>query len=367
MSNMTITIDSVKIEQFRKLVDKFNKKAIKANADGVEIVSVSPINKKIDGNRYELFEVEINKPRFAMGSFQVDAIFTNEEGVELVDTFGGYDHPHGEVIDYRRCDHCNVKHARKTVVKISEDDRQLQVGKSCIADYMGVSLSTFNWLKTTIETITDIDEWEGGTSGIVVFDVIEVLAHTHNVCASGGYKNVESEFPSYVEVQYGIDKATTVGEESFEWAREAVDMVTHMIPTSNYEQNIFNIVKTGHVSSKRLPLLTSAYVMVERAKRKENPTEDSGNVSQYVGDIKERITFEGTVKLAYGIDGYYGYSMMYIIEDGSGNQFKWVATSDKHHAYSEGVTYSFTGTVSVHKVYNDVKQTTLKRCKVCEV
>ena len=371
MENMSLTIASDKIAEFRKMMEKFNTKAKKVKAEGIKVESMTKTVKKFNKKNFEVYEVVMSKPRFAIGNYQVDAIMTNEEGADLVFTFNGFERDINSVVDYRRCDHCNVKHARKTVVQISENDKVMQVGKSCVKDFMGLSLSTFSWLHGMIDQFTDSKYWdidgdEKEPRGNVVFDVKLVLAHTYDVCSVSGYKSMNDlDCPSAISVEYLINKSKTPSDKGFEWAEKAVDVIMNMLPTSDYEMNVHQLVKAEYIKPKRIPLLVSSYVMVKRAL---DALDENGNsVSQYIGSEKERITFTGKIKTAFGKHGFYGYFVMYIIEDAEGNEFKWISTSEKHQSYAEGNTYKFTGTVKKHEEYKGVKQTVLTRGKAEEV
>ena len=94
-------------------------------------------------------------------------------------------------------------------------------------------------------------------------------------------------------------------------------------------------------------------------------------ISQYVGEIGERITVKATyigsanfeVKRFSG----YGTDTMYVhtFKDVDGNKLVWKTTSSlgtwQEHEYGENV--DLTGTVKEHKEYRDEKQTILTRCK----
>jgi len=368
MENMKLTIASEKIIEFRKMMKKFNTKAKKVKAEGIKVESMTKTVKKFNKQNFEVYEVVMSKPRFAIGNYRVDAIMTNEEGADLVFTFNGFERDINAKVDYRRCDHCNVKHARKTVVQISENDKVMQVGKSCVKDYMGVSLSTFGWLHGMIDQFTDSEYWdidgdEQQTRGTIVHEVNKILAHTYDVCSVGGYKKVDTleGVPSAASVDFLIGKAATPSKDGYEWAAKAIEIITNMLPTSDYKLNIQKLVNAGYVKHKRISLLVSSYVMVKRAL--DLLDENANSVSEYVGNEKERITFTGKIKTAYGNHGYYGYYVMYIIEDENGNEFKWIATSEKHQKYAEGNTYKFTATVKAHEEYKGVKQTVLTRAK----
>lgn len=83
--------------------------------------------------------------------------------------------------------------------------------------------------------------------------------------------------------------------------------------------------------------------------------------SNYVGEIGSRIEIEVTVTKALKINGYYGPSTCYTMEDAAGNVFVWI-TSSTRVRFDEGESYWIRGTIKDHKVYKNVKQTVLTRC-----
>lgn len=87
------------------------------------------------------------------------------------------------------------------------------------------------------------------------------------------------------------------------------------------------------------------------------------SVSEYQGEIGERITRLLTVKKAIQNDGYYGMSTFHIFEDEEGNQYTWT-TSAKN--LPEGDTYYVKGTIKQLSLYKGQKQTILTRCKILD-
>ena len=88
------------------------------------------------------------------------------------------------------------------------------------------------------------------------------------------------------------------------------------------------------------------------------PAEDSS--SEYVGEIGERLEITVTVTKALTLDGYYGQSIMHIMEDGDENVYIWTTSSK---SIPEGKVVTLRGTVKDHREYRGVKQTILTRCK----
>jgi hypothetical protein len=82
--------------------------------------------------------------------------------------------------------------------------------------------------------------------------------------------------------------------------------------------------------------------------------------SEYVGEIGEKITDTFTVTRAIVLNGYYGMSIMHILEDANGNVYIWNTTARN---YPEGKVVTLCGTVKDHREYKGTKQTILTRCK----
>ena len=87
--------------------------------------------------------------------------------------------------------------------------------------------------------------------------------------------------------------------------------------------------------------------------------------SEHVGVIGEKLSLNLTVIRNIPVENGYGISNMHIFEDPeTKNVFVW-STSTK--SLEIGSYFNITGTVKGHKVYKNIKQTVLTRCKVREV
>ena len=362
-STTTITVGSFHVDGFENLIEKFNKKAKKIGSPTVDILSEEDVAvKNYLGEVYEGVKYEINTPVIRLGDYEIVAMYTIENGAELKFKFDGYESDVKEV-DYRRCDHCNVRHERKTVLVVSDGEKEMQVGKSCVKDFTGISVSTFDWLRQTVTAIHDYDDdGSEGSSGEILYSVENVLALAHMSCKERGYHKAGSEMPTSSVVSMMLSDGVSAEKVNYDWAESAVEIIKGIESDNDYVNNVKNMVNAGYISMKRVGLIASAFTLVENEKQKKI-TRNTSN-SEYVGEIKERITFEGTIKFATVIEGFYGVSTLYIIEDNEGNTFKWFCTSEKHFGYEADETYTFTGTVSKHEEYKGVKQTQLKRCKV---
>ena len=85
---------------------------------------------------------------------------------------------------------------------------------------------------------------------------------------------------------------------------------------------------------------------------------DAG-MSEFVGEIGERVELTLTVTRAIEIENNYGHSMMHIMEDDCGNVYVWTTAAK---SWPEGAVKNVRGTIKDHRTYKNTKQTVLTRC-----
>ena len=82
-------------------------------------------------------------------------------------------------------------------------------------------------------------------------------------------------------------------------------------------------------------------------------------ISEFVGEIGERIELTLTVIRAIKIENDYGHSIIHIMEDNCGNVYVWITAAKN---WSEGSVKIVHGTIKDHRIYKNTKQTVLTRC-----
>jgi hypothetical protein len=86
----------------------------------------------------------------------------------------------------------------------------------------------------------------------------------------------------------------------------------------------------------------------------------------YIGEVGEKITITGTVKVAKAIDTQFGLSRLLIVADTDGNLIKAFTTAQFVWDLEAGDEVTLIATVKAHEVYEDVKQTVITRPKLIE-
>ena len=84
------------------------------------------------------------------------------------------------------------------------------------------------------------------------------------------------------------------------------------------------------------------------------------DISEYQGEVGDKIEAVVTVEKAVELDGYYGRSTMHIMRDYEGNCYVWTTAA---RSWSEGTEHHIAGTIKALKTYKGVKQTVLTRCR----
>lgn len=92
------------------------------------------------------------------------------------------------------------------------------------------------------------------------------------------------------------------------------------------------------------------------------------SISQYVGNIGEKITISGIYDHSAWFDIHVGWmtQTMYVhtFVDSNGNKLVWKTSSNSLSSLTEGDAVEIKGTVKEHSEYRDEKQTSLTRCKI---
>ena len=88
---------------------------------------------------------------------------------------------------------------------------------------------------------------------------------------------------------------------------------------------------------------------------------DAGT-SEWLGNVKERLTMELICTRVHSFMNAYGESTLYVFEDDDGDVLTWTTSSSQDIEADH--RYSISGTVKEHTTYRNMKQTVLTRCKV---
>lgn len=391
----TYRIPAVNLPALEAAIADLNKRAAKLRMPPVVMIRVGtelvPTRNDL-GFDFEreiaLISIEGEAPKFD-GWGLVAAIERLESGENLVRCVPGLECP----VEYRntnsRCDHCNTVRYRREVFVLKHDDgRYCQVGRQCIADFLG--RTSPHQIAECMECLWDIDQlaseaehefWGDGGGRVRAFNTIEFLT-TAAICIrkigwiSAKTADIEmrastrgivmtlltgkprSEYADLVESHGLIAEARDkeLAEKALEWGCQ--------LPTTGdgYLYNLGVACRLGHVRHDTAGLMASLIPAYQRHLDELNESKREAHiVRQYVGTVGQRQGFEQlTVKAMRSFEGAYGVRTLVRFEDSGRNILTWWASGDPDWL-AEGDTLDVTGTVKAHEEYKGTPQTVLQR------
>lgn len=315
---------------------------------------------------------------------------------------------------HERCDHCQVRRARKHLILVQSrvDERTMLVGSSCVADFLpGVTVAQIlrqaeclddaikalqtggggpmcgphtvdtvdHFLGTVAQIVRETGRWRSRTKArelseraqmegwrIQRFDATVDLVLRRYACkaATCGHKVYEQDVcernaptPTAADLAFGERAFLAIMDK-----RDEGDFLA----VSDYEHNLFTACAAGFVTERRAGLVASALsyaerLLGERYGRQDNSRQAGKN--EHIGRAGKRDTFRVTVHRKIEREGDYGLTIIHIMSDDEGRDLVWFATANaaRKAALQEGETAEVKATVKRHNERDGRKQTIVNR------
>jgi len=205
------------------------------------------------------------------------------------------------------------------------------------------------------------------------FGVEDILAVTSAVIRKWGWVSRAKVSPGYMSTSDAVWNIMTdpkadkveIEDKDKENAQETIAWIGGLEGNLNdYMHNLQTIFKRDYVNGRSIGFAVSAvpsyYRYMERELVKRKAAADSP--SEFVGSIKERITFEAIVMSVRSFEGTFDTVHLHKFKDAKGNLFAWFASNDQELGSGDEIT--ITGTVKSHNEFHGIKETIITRCKV---
>jgi hypothetical protein len=398
------TIHASNLAHVEAKIAKINRRATRLGCAPVELRIVerrTEEHKGSDGEIYHLpvIDVELTgqPPRVAGFAFLASIEHTAAGNlIRVTPAHEGPIDPKWRTAD-PYCQHCNSRRRRKdTFLVRSEDGTTLQVGRNCLADYLGghdpaqaiAACRAFSQaddacaegsdfgcsgayaldLAAYLPFVAAAIRVDGWTSRTAARDSIAPIASTADValdCLIATIKR-ESIAPEYRPTE--ADRARA--REALDWTRADID--SHdPIRLSDYQHNLSVIIEAGTVDHKRAGYAASIIgyhargVELElKRNTKRQEARERALASRHLGAVKERLTLEGvTIESIRELASDWGVTFLYKMRAGS-DALTWFSSRDQD--LSVGQVVGLRGTVKKHDQYQGEAQTVLTRCKIAE-
>ena len=383
---MKYTILRDLLPMFEQKIDKYEKK-FKNYGTFSYLKSKTYICEDKDSSRYGhwLVDLDVTATYKIAGYEFVAALDWVEEAKENLIKKASSDIYVPEIYKTRReCDHCKTKRYRKSTVVLKNVDTgdYIQVGKSCVKDYIGYDLGNYaSYLSFFSDLEAYLQECEVDNLPRIrpQYKLTEVLEQTFLDVEKLGYiskakaNECDCDSTAYriCSMFFGVrdpydnkpvypkyDLVDVSGLET-----KISDLLTFY---SNYEpdriddyiSNIKTILKVEWIDGNNISLVVSAVgtklrIEAEQARLSEQ------NHSEYIGKVGDKIRFKCIPECVFSADSVYGYYYIYRMKVDT-NELVW-KTTKKIPTETE---VELAATIKAHTEYKGIKQTEITRAKI---
>lgn len=328
------------------------------------------------------FDVTITgePPRYAGWRF-VASVDTADGGTVLRYPPGAEETVANDQVRPGECDHCHTHRDRRSTVLVAHDDtgQLLQVGRSCLKDFLGHS--TLPVLLTLDDVTASLDRSPSGTP--TSWDTPSVLAYAWAAVEALGWTPASASEhgrnPTRDVVRLALtggrgadDLRTALAPHLAEATTRAPqlrdELLTGLTSTAGYEANLVAVLRGDAVEARHLGLAVSAITAHQRLqadRQRDQAREHAAATVDHVGAVGDKVTLTGTVTTALRVDGYTYRSpdqVMLVVDCGTAVA-KMTTTAAWAYQLKGGDPLTVTGTVKAHTEWHGIKQTVLTRPK----
>ena len=295
-------------------------------------------------------------------------------------------------IDFH-CDHCHKKvHRNSVVILENESGERKVVGTSCVKeftrgldgkliaevnDYMNILKTRSSELDSLMNSEDDKASKYFKSNGVQTYKVVDIVSAAKRIIDEYGYVSSGSVNATwkYIMCEYDVHKVEEEAINAIEWIKSLSE---DEINKSSYLFNIRQIIDAEYCTGRHFGFLASLIPSFRKSEYKRLLDAKNGNtkVSDYVGNIGDKINVNVTYLNSYNYETQFGSLYIHLFVDDNGNIFKWSTNSKLEFAVNDnksklsqsycldkGAIIQLTGKIKIHSEYRGQKQTVLTRCK----
>ena len=389
----TYTVLNSMAEEICKKVKRIVKKCEKNHIDYTFNVS-DPYTKlvNVNSNSFEVCLVDLNLDvTFKFNGWRSLGMVQRKDGIvqcyfDNADLIRQY-----KDTDFH-CDHCHKKVHRNSVVILEHNNSERKVvGTSCVKeftcgldgnliaevnDYMSVLKMRDSELRCLMQGEDDADLFFE-RHGVKTYDVVDIVSAAKRLIDKYGFEPSSSINATwkFIMDEYDRTKIESEATDAIEWIKSLSE---EEVNKSSYLFNLKQIIDAGYCTARHFGFLASLIPSYRKSeyKRLLDLKKNDGKVSEYVGNVGDKISVKVKYVNTYSYDTNFGAANIHLFMDDNGNIFKWSTGSglrftvkDNHSNYSQwyrldkGATIQLSGKIKDHSEYRNQKQTVLTRCK----
>lgn len=402
---MKYTIPVYRKDNLLKRLEKFNRKAIKFHALPIIYTVSEPYDKEFHKEEWSAIEAERKDVSYFISMVDVDidtesfkpikgyqfiaSIEHTENGNIISKIPVGYEIPKRYRDSGHFCDHCKTNRFRKNTFIVFNEKKKtfVQVGSTCIKDYLGINLDLIATRFGFLDELTSAGDEKGFSREWIEprYSLETFIATALNIISIDGYVSGKKQWET--EGAYQATGGTTmsvlngpygkINEKEREWYRlrrefseenkaEAltiIEWVKQQPITEDYYYNLNTIIKNNWVKSKISNLAASMIISYRIAMDKMVKKREYAK-SEYIGKEGEKITVTATALKTFWCESKFGTMYIHNFVTEKGERLVWYNSADN---IEQDVVYEITATVKKHQLYKDMKQTVILRPKIKEI
>lgn len=261
------------------------------------------------------------------------------------------------------CDHCRLSRNRSDTFVLVEESTGAtrQIGRNCLADYIGHNpegvLAMFGYLRTISDDANEAAGFAGYTLGA---DPEDILAYTGAAIAAWGWTSKRDDCPEagkfatanevsrhmlgtvHDEARLSpTDEHRTTAIAALAW------ILTDMPRRSEYEHNLAAIMSRALVEPRLFGFACSGLQAYFRhVERTIAARATASPAPAHWGTIGERTTLTVQVLRSYRFEGRFGPTTVYTFRNQTGADLVWFASNDP--GFERGTTLRVKATVKKH-------------------
>ena len=329
------------------------------------------------------YEVHVIGDPPAYGGWQLLAVldWLSEDDV-IVNTAPGVESVDRSKLRFGWCDHCQTSRRRVKSYLVGDGDRTMQVGSTCLKDFLGWDGQVVFLASESVEN--ELDDFSGMSGhASPSYAPTTVLAAAWAAIKLHGFVRSSDHwaFPTVERVKEILNPPRkeaakirdTYGPLIDESQGRAAEVLAFLLSDdfsgdSEYVRNLKVLAEQSAVGLRHFGLLVSAPQAHAKWQEKTlvRQKERDARVNEYVGDKGDKIVIEARVKSVHWSEGQYGVTTIYELITKDGHVFKWFASREALGDEPTEDYLTIKGTVKGHDEYHDLKSTVLTRCKVIE-
>lgn len=373
----TYTIDVALIGRLEDKLKSFQKKFNKYGNGEITYEVSEPYTIKVDGHHRQVVADVTVDASYKISGYEFVASIESTAGDNLIKK-ASEDVFVPEIYRTRcACDHCKTNRVRKYTVllKNSTTNEYVQVGKSCVTDYLGRDVSDYASYLSIFDSFDEFVEnstrehlghiTKGYGFEDIVLQTLEYVSRFGYVSKAQAYDTgaIATSTAVYCALNgFNFDGETFEVYDITDASREKygviVEFIKNLNDTSDYYHNLKTLLGLTFIENKNLGLCVSAVGTYLRETAKKKEQSEDRIPSEHVGNIGDRIEFTSTPACISSYLGEYGWTYIYkMFVDNNVIVWKTSKALDEKEC-------TIKATIKEHSDFRGEKQTVITRGKV---